>query len=931
MKKTTQSFLLIASLLVSNVYAAVCTVNNGLIAPPNANIQLNGVAGVPGLVIGVGNPNCQVAPCNLNQNTGVAYVNGVAATLPANTSQLNAVSVASTNYAVAVGENKNNMPVALVQFNGTTWTAMPLTGSPPTQDVYGVKTYGPNQTYAVGNDGMFFFNGTTWTRQLAIGNVPKVGGQKAGKFVGMWGNATTVYALADNGALYSKSAATPPTAWVQGPNPPAALNNANFNGISGDAAGNVYITGQDNNNNGFVYQFNPVTNTWSNLITTATQFDMKAIAINPVNGAITAVGDKGAQLVSGPNGTGPWTQTAPVNNTNDINGVYIAPNGTTYLAGQTAAGCTLPVTGPDHIEIQHAGSGLTCSPATITVRACADATCAALYTGGGVTVTPSPAGVPVTIGTSGFATTTVQQSTAGGATLSATSNPASAFATACLNTTTNAVSCAMTFNNAGFVITIPNHTACANTTATIEAVQTGGTGRCVPAYQNVTRPVNLFSSYVNPTTGTQVITASTGGVSTTAPGTAHSLAFDATGKATITLSYPDAGQLTLTANDTAPTGAAMTGGGSFIAAPASFVFSGIPAAPLTAGSPFNATLKAMNACAIPAVTPNFNGTVMIASMNPLPALGNATAINTPAAAFTGGVSNTNLTWNEVGTIDLNGSMNSYLGWTLPAVVTGTQASVGRFHPAYFVTTATPACSGAFSYAGSTSPAKAGQPFSVTATAYAAAGNVTKNYAGAYAYITTLSNAGVATGFAANTIAAASFANGVGTANAVTYAVATPQTAPVTLTLRATDVDTPVVSSVGHEATMSVRSGRVHLVNAYGSELQSMPIPFTAEYYTGNQWVVNSLDSCTVATLPALTLQPSGVTVTRTFNSPFASGQGNLQLSAPNATGEVTISPVVDTWLQYVWTGTTLRNPTARATFGVYKGNNTFIYRGRRGR
>jgi hypothetical protein len=42
-----------------------------------------------------------------------------------------------------------------------------------------------------------------------------------------------------------------------------------------------------------------------------------------------------------------------------------------------------PVSGPHHMEIVHAsGTGLTCTASTLTVRACADAACAALYTGG---------------------------------------------------------------------------------------------------------------------------------------------------------------------------------------------------------------------------------------------------------------------------------------------------------------------------------------------------------------------------------------------------------------------------------------------------------------------------------------------------------------------------------------------------------------------
>ncbi|MBA4381691.1 MAG: hypothetical protein C0406_03915 [Sideroxydans sp.] len=914
-------------LMAQSTWAAVCTVNNGLIVPPNADIQLNGVAGVPGLVIGVGEPDCKIAPvpAGCNKNQGVAYVNGVATALPGNTAQLNAVSVASTTYAVAVGDNKNGMPVALVQFNGTTWTAMPITGTAPVADANGVKTYGPNQTYVVGDGGIYFFNGTTWTRQLSIGSVPNLNGQNAGKFEAIWGDATYVYALADNGALYQKVIATPPTVWTRmTATYPAGSNRADFQAITGDAAGNVYVAGQDNNNKGFVYQYNPVSNIWTSLIS-QTNMDLNGIAINPVNGAITAVGDNGATLTSGPNGAAPWTAVPEVNNTNDINGVYIAPNGTTYMSGQTAVGCTPTTAGPHHIEIQHTGSGLTCSPSTITIRACADATCATLYTGGGLTVTPTPAGAAIVIGATGTATTTVQQSTAGVATLGATANPTAAAATTCLNTLTNTASCAMTFSNAGFVVTVPNHTSCTAATATIEAVQTGGTGRCVPAYQNVTQPVNLSFSYTSPVTGTQSINVLSGSDLTTVTTTAtqHQLPFDVNGTATLGLSYADAGQLTLTASGTAPTGAAMTGSGVFIAAPASFVFSGIPAAPLTAGSPFNVTLTAMNACATPAATPNFNGTVTLTSANPQPALGNATAISSAASTFTAGASSTNLTWNEVGTIDLSASMSSYLTWTLPAAVTGSQASVGRFHPAYFVTTVTPAC-GTFSYAGSVAPAKAGQPFSVTATAYSASGNITKNYAGAAnAYLTTLSNAGDSTGFAGNTIAAADFLNGVGSASAVTYAVATPETAPVSLTLRATNTDS--VSSAGHDAATQIRSGRARLTNAYGSQLLDLSLPFTAQYYNGSKWDLNAADGCTVATIGALTLQPSATPVAKSFNSPFKSGQGGLNLVKPMANGVVTVSPTVDIWMHYGWVGGALSGPTAQATFGIYKGANEFIY------
>jgi MSHA biogenesis protein MshQ len=607
-----------------------------------------------------------------------------------------------------------------------------------------------------------------------------------------------------------------------------------------------------------------------------------------------------------------------------------------------------PPSGPDHILITHAGNALTCSPQTVTITACANAACIAPHYSGGVIVTMTPGSQSFAIDATGVnSAATVQQSTVGAAILGAISAPASTYGTSCWDTATSTASCAMTFSDSGFLITVPDHVSCLDATATIEAVETApGTGRCVPAYQNVTRAVNLYSSYANPVTGTQVMTASTGVVDTATPGTPHNLAFDATGKATITLNYPDAGQLTLTANDTSPTGAAMTGSGSFVVAPASFAFSGIPAAPLVAGQAFNATVTAMNACGVPAATPNFDGTVTITSSNPLPGLGNATAINTTLAGFVNGAASLNLTWNEVGTIDLNADLASYLGSILS--VSGTQAAVGRFQPAYFDTVVTQGCS-VFTYSL--------QPFTVAVKAKRLGGDATDatntaNYAGAYAFASTISDAGAVVNLTNNTLAAADFVNGVGTNTAVTYTMPVRETLPVTLNLRAEDGDTPVVSSAGHaEGTIEIRSGRAYIANAHGLEMHALPVQFRTEYWSGG-WILNA-DSCSGDGLSGgtvgVTLSAAPVTCVQDTGSPGLSGSGclaagpvsqrfkeggvagfagdfNLWLKAPGAgnTGTVTVTGSVPVWLQYPWAGGAAENPAARATFGIYRGAKEFI-------
>lgn len=145
-------------------------------------------------------------------------------------------------------------------------------------------------------------------------------------------------------------------------------------------------------------------------------------------------------------------------------------------------------------------------------------------------------------------------------------------------------------------------------------------------------------------------------------------------------------------------------------------------------------------------------------------------------------------------------------------------------------------------------------------------------------------------------------------------------------------------------TTKVRYGRIRLNNAHGSELLPLPIPLKAEYFrTGFGFVTNTDDSCTSFVLaPAVSNTPINyqygdlwlsnplvnMTVTAsvpTFN-PIALGQSNIRLSAPGAgnNGSIDLRLIVPPWLQFAWGGGNL-NPGARATFGVYKGNNNFIY------
>lgn len=154
----------------------------------------------------------------------------------------------------------------------------------------------------------------------------------------------------------------------------------------------------------------------------------------------------------------------------------------------------------------------------------------------------------------------------------------------------------------------------------------------------------------------------------------------------------------------------------------------------------------------------------------------------------------------------------------------------------------------------------------------------------------------------------------------------------------------------------VRFGRLNIDSAFGSELVNLQLPVTAQYYDSltSDFVTATDDTCT-----ALTDAVNGVLATTyghfllddatayTGNldpgetipslSAFAAGQANLTLPAPDVgnDGSVFIQvllnngaiPLVQPWLQFDWNGDGNHDndPTATATFGIYRGNDSTIY------
>ena len=259
--------------------------------------------------------------------------------------------------------------------------------------------------------------------------------------------------------------------------------------------------------------------------------------------------------------------------------------------------------------------------------------------------------------------------------------------------------------------------------------------------------------------------------------------------------------------------------------------------------------------------PRFSGTVNNAGVvsfqprlvSPSPGtLGTLTP--TTATATSATVTLANLTYSEVGSIGLDGNAigaANYLGMSgLNVPILSMVAE--RFIPDHFDVEVSNACNaGGFSYSG--------QPFPLRVTARRLGGATTANYTGAHARAATLTDANGAVGsFTPLSVAATSFTNGVADLTAtpsVSFAFTNKQTAPATLKVRVTDTDS-VSSATGSEGTTPLRSGRLRLINAYGSELLPARVEYRAEYWAGNRWATNAIDICT--TLAAANIASGGL-------------------------------------------------------------------------
>ncbi len=632
----------------------------------------------------------------------------------------------------------------------------------------------------------------------------------------------------------------------------------------------------------------------------------------------------------------------------------------------------------DHIQIEQDGSGVTCVPETIVIKACADSACSVLYAGiTTVTLLPSATANiswganPITFTGStsvNLAVTSAQTVTLGTSAVV----PATVYGTGCyVNAAQN---CSLPFASSGFAFSsIPTQTAGTTSTAINLQAITGGSGGTCSGLSSGSKSIEMAFQCIDPGTcaGMQVSVNATPISINPATGvsayTAVPLSFDTASKTSFTVNYPDVGKIALFARYALGGGSYMQGNSNlFVVKPWGFAFSNIkrtadnfanPAASnasgpvfIKAGNPFATTVTSITSSNT--ATPNFGNESIsegIILNNNLVAPDPATGATIGAFSgsllaignefISGAVQITDLSWDEVGIISLTANIadGDYMG---VGNVSATSGNVGRFTPDHFSTNVTSACSSAtpFTYSG--------QHADVTLSALDASEDITANYDYSYGFskAVTLSDAGSVTGFTLNTLDV-DWSEGVGKDADIVYTFPSKSTVPKTLNFRAKDTDG--VSSQGFSEDIDlIYSGRLGLQNAIGSELLDLPVSLTAQYWNGSSFVLNSDDSCTMVSAPvsgsgltfypevAITAQGNHLSASETNATVSATGKlvaGDAQLSfsAPGASndGYVDLSIQAPNWLKFDWISATVgdESPVGRATFGIYQGNSKIIY------
>ncbi len=316
-----------------------------------------------------------------------------------------------------------------------------------------------------------------------------------------------------------------------------------------------------------------------------------------------------------------------------------------------------------------------------------------------------------------------------------------------------------------------------------------------------------------------------------------------------------------------------------------------------------------------------------------------------SASFASGVGDKTISWNEVGIMDLDATLSSYLG--AGQDILGNVCNVGRFYPGNFALANTVitnrsdivACADSFTYMGENFTIS----YDLQATSLNPPGSITQNYINSFAKLdpAVLANMNYGAGNSGTNLTARLSAASAG--------VFTAGVAPVTVTLSLTRNATPdgvydnfqigVVPADGDGVTLlpaaldlslnggpnthsllgqtDIRYGHLNLQNNFGSELLTLSMPLSAEYYLNAtaEFITNIDDSCTSRTAadtllyndqevktgrlqgdPVINVN-GAISTTLTGVSAFVAGQSVLTFTAPGAEGYVDVEVQAPSWLK----------------------------------
>ncbi|WP_126806969.1 polymer-forming cytoskeletal protein [Aliidiomarina shirensis] len=392
-----------------------------------------------------------------------------------------------------------------------------------------------------------------------------------------------------------------------------------------------------------------------------------------------------------------------------------------------------------------------------------------------------------------------------------------------------------------------------------------------------------------------------------------------------------------------------------------------------AGSPFNVIIQSLNASGN--ATPNFGNESTPAGVQAafdsvaFPTDGEDGTVTTGSAfvpdnVYPGAQRSNGVTWDEAGTVNLIASLtgDSYLG--AGDVIAKPPSPVGRFYPDRFIvddSSVVNACTGdGFSYMGH-------NEIIVSAIVHAVntAGGITENY-GRTNYPGSADINAVAANVGPADAPADDFPNRFGISWSADWAygvmsVNEPQAVFQRLADEGPDgpyanlnvglqianeqdsrtfsgTDLTLATQLGAAAPLAdelnLRYGRLVLENIAGPEDENLNVIMLAEYWDGNRFMVNNLDSCTVTNAVNLSIidNPNNlVTGPDGISGTLENGElvfGDLFWEPANDIGEFEFEYQAPTWLQYPWVdnaGDPYANPRAFGSFGQYRGNDRIIY------